>query len=192
MVERTDFFLSYAWKDDPDFVKHLDRDLTAAGHKVWWDRVRMGDRVVPLNQQVRDAVSDTGRLIVVMGPAAAGSPAVRAEWNYALSTCKPVIAILRIGEYAEMPEELRKFYCPDFRKTRPYKEALAELLRILKGLSSCWATCSGWDLEADTLVATFTCDSPAYCCACAGPRRIVAGDQTGRVHFLSLELARDY
>jgi WD40 repeat protein len=48
-----------------------------------------------------------------------------------------------------------------------------------------------WDLETGALVATFTCDAAARCCAFAGARRIVAGDAGGRVHFLSLELEED-
>jgi len=45
-----------------------------------------------------------------------------------------------------------------------------------------------WDLEGGALMATFTCDAAARCCAFAGDRRILAGDASGRVHFLSLEL----
>jgi WD40 repeat protein len=45
-----------------------------------------------------------------------------------------------------------------------------------------------WDLETGTVIATFTCDSEALCCAFAGDRKIVAGDASGRVHFLQLEL----
>jgi WD40 repeat protein len=48
-----------------------------------------------------------------------------------------------------------------------------------------------WDLETGAAVATFTCDAVARCCAFAGDRRIVAGDESGRVHFLSLELKED-
>jgi WD40 repeat protein len=48
-----------------------------------------------------------------------------------------------------------------------------------------------WDLQTGVLVTTFTCDAPAYCCAFAGARGIVAGDMFGRVHFLSLELKED-
>jgi WD40 repeat protein len=48
-----------------------------------------------------------------------------------------------------------------------------------------------WDLEAGAHVVTFTCDAAAVCCAISGDRRIVAGDETGRVHFLSLELEND-
>ena len=38
-----------------------------------------------------------------------------------------------------------------------------------------------WDLATGTVIATFTCDAPARCC-------VFAGDGSGRVHFLSLEL----
>jgi WD40 repeat protein len=49
------------------------------------------------------------------------------------------------------------------------------------------ATVKVWDLETGLLVATFYCDAPAECCACADERRIVAGDKLGRVYFLALE-----
>ncbi|MGD0012965.1 MAG: NB-ARC domain-containing protein [Bryobacteraceae bacterium] len=45
-----------------------------------------------------------------------------------------------------------------------------------------------WDLNTGEAVATFTCDSATQCCAFAGDRVILAGDDTGAVHFLSIEL----
>ena len=48
-----------------------------------------------------------------------------------------------------------------------------------------------WDLETGALVTTFTCDASVLCCAISGARRVVAGDEAGRVHFLSLELKED-
>jgi WD40 repeat protein len=50
------------------------------------------------------------------------------------------------------------------------------------------ATLKVWDLETGTLLTNFTCDAAAYCCAFACARKIVAGDRSGRVHFLWLEL----
>jgi WD40 repeat protein len=44
-----------------------------------------------------------------------------------------------------------------------------------------------WDLDTGQLIATFHCDASVRCCACADERRIVAGDQRGRVYFLALE-----
>jgi hypothetical protein len=43
-----------------------------------------------------------------------------------------------------------------------------------------------WDLEVGAVVATFTCDAGAKCCAFAGAHSIVGGDLAARVHFLKL------
>jgi WD40 repeat protein len=48
-----------------------------------------------------------------------------------------------------------------------------------------------WDLETGRPMATFSCDYPASCCTFAGARMAVAGDSSGRLHFLSLELDDD-
>jgi WD40 repeat protein len=45
-----------------------------------------------------------------------------------------------------------------------------------------------WDLVTGAVLAAFTCDAPALCCGYTGDRRMVAGDASGRVHFLSPEL----
>ncbi len=45
-----------------------------------------------------------------------------------------------------------------------------------------------WDLETGEVLATFTCDAAAYCCAFSEALKlIVAGDQGGHLHFLRLE-----
>lgn len=45
-----------------------------------------------------------------------------------------------------------------------------------------------WDLETAEVLATFTCDSAALCCAFADRGKlIVAGDDGGHVHFLRFE-----
>ena len=45
-----------------------------------------------------------------------------------------------------------------------------------------------WDLETGEVLATFTCDSAAYCCAFSDALKlIVAGDAGGHLHFLRLE-----
>jgi len=43
-----------------------------------------------------------------------------------------------------------------------------------------------WSMESGHLVATFTCEAAAYCCAWDGSDRIVAGDAGGRIYFLKL------
>ncbi len=44
-----------------------------------------------------------------------------------------------------------------------------------------------WDLESGVALATFTCDTPAYCCLFLTNRDVVSGDAGGHVHFLRLE-----
>ena len=44
-----------------------------------------------------------------------------------------------------------------------------------------------WDVETGVLLATFTCDTLAYCCAFINDRKLIVGDRLGRVHFLRLE-----
>ena len=45
-----------------------------------------------------------------------------------------------------------------------------------------------WELNSRRELATFTAESPIDCCAVApDSQMIVAGDSSGRVHFLRLE-----
>lgn len=144
MSAKVRLFLSYSRGDDdglqPDsFVRRLYDQLTARGFNVWWDRAKMPSRALTFLQEVRDAITISERLIFVVGPAAVVSDYVRAEWDYALSICQPVIPILRFGkgnndnceDYGQLPVELANLHCPDFRETRRYDEALDELVRVL-------------------------------------------------------------
>ena len=79
----------------------------------------------------RDAITTVDRLLLVVGPRAVVSDYVRVEWQFALETCTVVIPILRLGDYFLVPDALSILHCLDFRSTRPYGDALAELLRIL-------------------------------------------------------------
>ena len=65
----TGIFLSYARGDDGEpfapatsFVARLQRDLTAAGFDVWFDRVSMPSRSRTFHQEIRDAVATRDRL----------------------------------------------------------------------------------------------------------------------------------
>lgn len=124
-------FISYARDDDEPFVKRLYQELTAQGFHVWWDRVSMPSRALSFLQEIREAIDNIGRLIVVIGPRAVRSDYVRAEWQYALTQSKVVTPILRLGEYEVLPPELRNLHCPDFRDDTVWNEAIADLLRIL-------------------------------------------------------------
>ena len=54
-------------------------------------------------------------------------------------------------------------------------------------VSPCYNTLKVWNLDTGLLITAFHCDAPALCCAFVDEHRIVAGDQGGRVYFLSLE-----
>ena len=58
-----------------------------------------------------------------------------------------------------------------------------------RAVSASWDnTLKVWDLETGASIATFDCDSVAACGAFADNHTIVAGDNGGRVYFLTLEL----
>jgi WD40 repeat protein len=125
-------FISYARDDDQPFVEMLYRDLTGAGLGIWWDREAMASRGRTFLQEIREAVSSVSRLILVLGPKALESDYVRAEWELALELCIPVVPILRRGELACLPSRLSRLHCLDFRPARSYRQAVAELIRVLK------------------------------------------------------------
>src|SRR5262245_32752978 len=107
-------FLSYGRDDDDpayddpakSFMRRLYDGLKAEGFEVWWDRESMPSRELTFLQEIRDAVTACGKLVLVVGEKAMASEYVRAEWEYALSICKNVVPILRNGTYETlMPPE---------------------------------------------------------------------------------------
>jgi hypothetical protein len=120
-------FLSYARSDDGEpfdpatsFVARLHRDLTAAGHDVWFDRVSMPSRTLTFHQEIRDAVAACDRLVLVAGPRAAESLYVRQEWQFAYFEAEKIVTpILRRGDYSNVPDELKLLHCEDFRSCSP-------------------------------------------------------------------------
>jgi hypothetical protein len=124
-------FLSYARHDDEAFVARLHDDLAALGFQLWWDRRCMPNRGLTFLREIRDAIVGAGRLLFVFGPSAAQSDYVRAEWQYACSIGTPVMTVLRLGEYDELPEALRHFDVLDFRQEEQYQARLATLVRQL-------------------------------------------------------------
>jgi WD40 repeat protein len=127
-----DAFLSYARSDDEPFVRQLYGDLTRDGFKVWFDRVSMPSRALTFLQEIRDAVENADRLLAVIGPAAIKSAYVLSEWQHALLFAKGVVPLLRLGDFDLLPEDLARLHCMDCRSSRPYDQALAEVVRLLK------------------------------------------------------------
>jgi hypothetical protein len=128
----TGVFLSYARSDDEPYVRDLFNHLRADGFDAWFDREYMPSRSLTFLQEIRDAIRQRERLLIILGPGAVKSDYVRAEWQAALVEGKAVTPILRLGDYDLVPPELQNLHCPDVRTTRPGGAALAEVIRILK------------------------------------------------------------
>lgn len=122
-------FLSYARKDDEPFVRKLYDALTAKGLNVWYDREKMPNRGLTFSENIKRAVLDSRRLALIVGPAALTSDYVTKEWRTAFSACIPVIPIMRLGDYANLPPELALTDAPDFRDDAKFDHRLGYLLR---------------------------------------------------------------
>ena len=125
----TTIFLSYARGDDEPFVRRLYEDLTQRGFDVWFDRVSMPSRQLTFHQEIKDAIRSRDRLVYVAGPQAAVSDYVREEWRFALELDKPVIPILRKGDYTVVPGELSLLHCDDFRDDAQYPAPAGQTCR---------------------------------------------------------------
>jgi WD40 repeat protein len=126
-------FLSYGRGDDESFARRLHDDLTERGFDVWFDRVSMPSRRLTFHQEIRDAIGTCDRLLLVVGPHAVASDYVRQEWQFAwFDSEKMVTPVLRIGEYALVPDELKVLQCEDFRDDSRYEAHFRQLERVLR------------------------------------------------------------
>lgn len=165
MPEPTKVFISYGRGDDPDFVRRLHADLvtrsragSARPMRFFYDKYDMPSRGRSFLLELRDFIGDpaTERLLLVIGPHAAASKYVEAEWRAALDRCVAVVPLLRLGarshrrpadlrrvdeeDYGSIPEDVRStnVHAVDFRDRRgtlpgrSYDEALDELWRVLQ------------------------------------------------------------
>jgi TIR domain len=125
-------FLSYARGDDEPFVWRLSSALQSAGFNVWFDRLSMPSRQLTFYQEIRDAVNDCDRLVLVVGPKAVASDYVSQEWRFAyFEAMKCVNPIVRLGGYDLMPKDLKLFHAEDFQDDAEFDLHLANLIRQL-------------------------------------------------------------
>ena len=146
----TRIFLSYGRKDDylnavsPDeehtyhhdparsFTRQLYQALQNAGFDVWWDREKMPNRGLTFLEEIRQAVHDSDKLVYIAGEHANASDYVKAEWEYALSQCKPIIPVLRNVGHDRIPSQISMGNAPDMRNMDYFKEKVEELIRTLR------------------------------------------------------------
>ena len=126
-------FLSYSRDDDEPFVRRLYDDLTVHGFHVWFDRVSMPSRHLTFHQEIRDAIAERDRLILVVGPAAATSDYVRQEWLFASEFGKLINPVLRLGDFDLLPSELLLLDTRDFRDDKRYAVEFERLVEQLRG-----------------------------------------------------------
>ena len=84
-------FLSYARADDEPFVRRLCDDLTTAGFTVWFDRDDLRSRGVTFHHEIRDAITNCDRVVLIVGPNAVASEYVRQEWQFAWFAAEKVV-----------------------------------------------------------------------------------------------------
>ena len=125
-------FLSYGRKDDEPWVERLRDYLVAKKLPVWWDRRCMESRGRTFFQELRDAIHDSERVLLVVGPAALQSEYVRLEWQHALLYSRAVLPLLRIGEYGEIPPDYALFHSVDCRAERDERGVFEEILARLE------------------------------------------------------------
>jgi hypothetical protein len=101
----------------------------------------MPSRSLSFLEEIRRAIDEVDRVVVVIGPRAIASEYVRAEWLYGMTIDKPVVPILRAGKNPKkptakdhdlLPAEMKNLHTPDFRVNRSFTKACQELLRKLR------------------------------------------------------------
>ncbi len=138
----TSVFFSYARADDDanyddptkSFMRRLYNGLTAAGFDVWWDRASLPSRSLTFTVEIEQAIRACERFVLVVGPGAAQSDYVRAEYEFALAQCKPITPILRAGDYHLIPKALGidNVNAIDCRPTRDEAAAVADIVARLR------------------------------------------------------------
>jgi hypothetical protein len=133
----TSVFLSYARADDEAFVARAYAFLQERGFVVWWDRRNMPARALAFAEEIREAIHNSDRVVVVIGPQALRSDYVRAEWQAALSERKPVVTALRLvpeglaDPHSCLPPELKIFDAEPFLAVDGKEPSLDPLERLL-------------------------------------------------------------
>jgi hypothetical protein len=98
--------------------------LSNEGYFVWWDQKEMPSGGRSFIQEVKEAIADTDRILLISTPGATESSYVRDEWEYALSLCKVVTPLPRAGEHMLLQEPFKYIHAIDFRESRSRNDAL--------------------------------------------------------------------
>ena len=124
-------FLSYARGDDDAFVLKLHHDLTTRGFDVWFDREALPGKGRTFLREVRQAIDEYDRLVLVVGPNALKSDLSHRRMAARHQQRQGCHTVLRTGDYADLPEELRQHHVLDVRDDVVYTTAISEFVRLV-------------------------------------------------------------
>lgn len=87
-------FISYARRDGRSAAEQLERDLSAAGHRVWWDK-RSLDPDQDFTAELERAIDEAESVVCCVTPDTRRDDSfVRRELGYALALRKPIIPLI--------------------------------------------------------------------------------------------------
>jgi CRISPR/Cas system CSM-associated protein Csm2 small subunit len=89
-------------------------------------------RALTFLQEIRDAISERDKLILVVSPEAIRSEYVKAEWQYAYEICKHIVPIILRGGYEILSEVLKRLDTPNFQDGANHHDSIGRLLRNLQ------------------------------------------------------------
>ncbi len=132
--------ISYSRHDDMAFVEKLQNSLETvfqirskrSRRYFWRDLTDMPSQGRGFRQEIKDAIDASERVLLIVGEKAMTSPEVRMEWEYALSICKPIVPLLRAGDWSLLPTELANLPGYDFRDDMPFDERLNQLTGVMR------------------------------------------------------------
>jgi hypothetical protein len=107
-------FISYTRSDPGDFLELVRSFLADQGFEIWLDVRTMPNRGRTFLDEIRRAIEDADRVVVVLGPGAVASEYVEAEWRHALLVGKPIHVVVRDLPPDQVPEPLRRLDIREF------------------------------------------------------------------------------
>jgi hypothetical protein len=126
-------FISYRRSDASDFAQRLHDALEAADIDTWLDVRDMpsGDTFIA---QIDRAIAAADYFLLVGTPQAIESDYCRDEWKKAIEKYKPIIPVMLMGEYKDLPQEAYAYLndARDFRDDSQFDAQVAQLVKQIQ------------------------------------------------------------
>ena len=126
-------FISYRRSDATDFAQRLYVALESAGIDAWLDVRDMpsGDTFI---SQIDRAIAAADYFLLVGTPQAIESDYCRDEWKKAVEKYKPIIPVMLMGEYKDLPQEAYAYLndARDFRDDSQFDAQVAQLVKQIQ------------------------------------------------------------